>query len=167
MKCLNFGAGEDRRYNWDNADLDNHLGANICFDFNVFPYPIKDNTYDYILANHTLEHLRFPEETINELCRVIKPNGILQINVPHMNSEGAFCLGHINFWNERSFIHLENPDGVNNWKPLSNFKIKILELIIIPSTFGKWIPTKWLRRKVSLMLRGIYNHLEVKMQVLK
>lgn len=82
-----------------------------------------------------------------------------------MNSEGAFCLGHRNFWNETSFLHLENPDG--KWNPIRKGELKILELKIVPSIFGILIPTKWLRRKVSLMLRGVYKHMEVKMQVIK
>lgn len=46
IKRLNFGAGEDIKEGWDNCDLDNHCGANITFNADKFPYPLRSNTYD-------------------------------------------------------------------------------------------------------------------------
>lgn len=168
-KKLNFGAGKDIKEGWDNADYDNHNGANINFDFNVFPYPINNNIYDYILACHVLEHLKEPEKTIHEFSRILKSNGIMEINVPHFNSEGAFCLGHINFWNETSFLHLDNEklEEGDRWQKEVPYKLKVISLVCTSSRIGKFIPTYWLRRKVSLLVRGIYMEIKCKLKVIK
>ena len=164
MKKLNFGSGTDIIEGWDNADLDNHNGANICFDFNKFPYPIKSNTYDYILANHVMEHLEKPEEAIYELARSCKDNGVIEINVPHMNCEGAFALGHINYWTTWSFKLLANPVG---WEKKRDIRLELISLKEVPSRFGKWIYPRWLRRKLSLLVRGIQEEIHVILKVIK
>ena len=58
-KCnrLNLGCGNDYREGWDNADL-YAKKADLRFDFEKAPYPIKDNTYDHIHCSQVLEHLR-------------------------------------------------------------------------------------------------------------
>lgn len=169
IKALNLGSGEDvkksdDKTHWDNLDIVEHNGANIICDLNKFPYPIKDNTYDYIYSNHVLEHLKEPKQTMNEMVRMCKHNGIIEINVPHFNNEGAFCLEHINFWNPVSFIHYAQPIG---WEEQRNFKIKILKLKCKPSSLGKWIYPRVLRRKISLLLRGVYMEIQCKYQVIK
>lgn len=163
MKKLNFGSGEVIKEGWDNADIEKHNGANIIFDFNKFPYPIKDNTYDYILANHVLEHLRYPSETIEEFGRIAKDGCTLEINLPHMNSEGAFNLGHISYWTKASFILLENPVG---WEKPKSYRLRILKLEIIPTWFHKYTP-KWLAFFLSRFLRGVYSEIRCKMRVIK
>lgn len=44
--------------------------------------PFKDNTMDYIVCNHGLEHLDDPTRAITEWKRIIKPNSLLIIIVP-------------------------------------------------------------------------------------
>ncbi len=46
MKKLNFECGDDIREGWDNYDI--RESASMNFDFNEFPYILKDNTYDLI-----------------------------------------------------------------------------------------------------------------------
>ncbi len=44
--------------------------------------PFPDATFDTIISLETLEHLPSPENTINELCRVLKPEGLLIASAP-------------------------------------------------------------------------------------
>ena len=50
--------------------------ADIC------DLPFKDNTYDFILCNHVLEHIPDDKKAMQELYRVLKPNGIAILQVP-------------------------------------------------------------------------------------
>ncbi|MCW3466436.1 class I SAM-dependent methyltransferase [Chitinophaga nivalis] len=43
---------------------------------------IPDNTYDVILCSHVLEYIREDDQAMRELFRVLKPDGIAQIQVP-------------------------------------------------------------------------------------
>lgn len=44
--------------------------------------PLTDNTYDTVILSDVLEHIRRPEQLIQEICRVMKPGGNLILNVP-------------------------------------------------------------------------------------
>ncbi len=44
--------------------------------------PYEDNTFDYILCNHVLEHIPDEQLALSELKRVLKPDGIAFLNVP-------------------------------------------------------------------------------------
>ena len=165
MKQLNFGAGQDIKEGFDNADI--NPPSNLLFDFNKFPYPIEDNTYDYVYSCHVLEHLKDPRRVLEELYRITKPKGIIEIRVPHLNSEGAFSvLGHISYFSEHTFEDLVNPIGKTN---IANKKtdFKILELQSIPTWFGQIFFIPWIRRKVSLTLRGIYTEVIFKVEVVE
>ncbi|MBW7888244.1 MAG: methyltransferase domain-containing protein [Bacteroidetes bacterium] len=49
---------------------------------------ISDNTYDFLLASHVLEHCANPIRVLKEWMRVTKENGMLLLVVPH--KDGTF-----------------------------------------------------------------------------
>ena len=57
---------------------------------------IADNTYDVITMWHVLEHIPDLNECINDLNRIIKPNGTIIIAVPNFKSFDAEFYGK--FW---------------------------------------------------------------------
>ena len=53
--------------------------------------PIKDNTYDFILCNHVLEHVLDDKKAMSELYRVLKKGGTGIFQVPiDMNRKKTF-----------------------------------------------------------------------------
>jgi 2-polyprenyl-3-methyl-5-hydroxy-6-metoxy-1,4-benzoquinol methylase len=59
---------------------------------------LADACLDVILCNSVLEHLTRPQETLNTLCRLLKPGGVLYINVPNWRGKwflefSAYRLG--------------------------------------------------------------------------
>lgn len=44
--------------------------------------PFADNSFDCVTMMAVLEHLNSRQETLNEICRVLKPGGILLMTVP-------------------------------------------------------------------------------------
>ena len=42
----------------------------------------SDEVFDRIIISHTLEHIYYPETFMNELLRVLKPNGVISIALP-------------------------------------------------------------------------------------
>ena len=46
-------------------------------------YKIKDDTYDAILSSHSLEHVANPIKALFEWKRVLKPNGMILLILPH------------------------------------------------------------------------------------
>lgn len=61
---------------------DVHLQFSPDVVFDVHQIPFKDNTFDLILAGQVMEHTIRPWVAVRELERVVKHNGIIQIEVP-------------------------------------------------------------------------------------
>lgn len=59
----------------------------IKHDLNIYPYPIEDNSCDFILFSHVIEHLYSPILALNECFRILKPGGILLLWVPNSDSK--------------------------------------------------------------------------------
>jgi 2-polyprenyl-3-methyl-5-hydroxy-6-metoxy-1,4-benzoquinol methylase len=51
------------------------------------------NSFDVILMNHTLEHLRRPHSIFQKIHSLLNPNGILYVDVPNFLSLSSFLLG--------------------------------------------------------------------------
>jgi SAM-dependent methyltransferase len=45
--------------------------------------PFKDNTVDFVINSHVLEHFWDPIKTLKEWLRVVKPNGYVFLIIPH------------------------------------------------------------------------------------
>jgi SAM-dependent methyltransferase len=113
---LNLGCSDNLRKEFINVD---------CRQFNQAEYDLfhcqnwdlnqlwlwKDSTVDYILAADIIEHLSDHIRTMNEMWRVLKPGGIVDIFVPTTEGRGAFQdPNHKSFWNRNSFFYYTNGD---------------------------------------------------------
>lgn len=68
-----------KNLNYTTTDLNSPLAdvkADIC------NLPFKDNSYDVILCNHVLEHIPNDTKAMQELYRVLKPNGMAILQIP-------------------------------------------------------------------------------------
>ena len=63
---------------------------------NALVLPIKDDTFDVVVATAIIEHVSEPIQLIREAFRVLRKNGILIITSPHPFWEGiATYIGHL------------------------------------------------------------------------
>jgi len=164
MKKLNFGSGNDIKEGWDNVDIQKSPKLTKSFDFDKFPYPLKDNTYDYVLVRQVIEHVLYPDRMLFELHRICKNKGIIRIETAHYTNKGAYNdMQHLHFLNENAFkFFVETRTLINERKNM--FKIK--ELVITPTAIGKFIPN-FLRQKLSLFLNGLNSQIHCTYEVLK
>ena len=74
-------------------------GVDKSCDFESEKLPFEDNSVEEIITVHTLEHVRNLEHIIKECHRILKPQGLLKIWVPHCHSTIAFAeMGHVRFF---------------------------------------------------------------------
>lgn len=78
---LNIGCGKDLKEGYVNLDVVDY-GGNKIHDLNKFPYPFEENTFDEIYASHILEHLDNFHDTVTELYRIAKHDGIIIVYAP-------------------------------------------------------------------------------------
>jgi predicted SAM-dependent methyltransferase len=70
--------------------------------------PFKNKSVDEIICIHTLEHVRNLIPVMKEFHRILKPNGILRIWVPHCFSAIAYGLStHERFFTYETFLQFD------------------------------------------------------------
>lgn len=84
------------------TDLNSPLAdvkADIC------KLPFEDNTYDFILCNHVLEHIPDDTKAMKEIFRVLKPGGTAVLQIPQdLSREKTFEDNSITSKKERAKI---------------------------------------------------------------
>lgn len=100
MAKLNLGCGFDKRDGWVNADSFKECAPDVLMDIETFPWPFEDDSFDHILMKHVLEHVGqgFADFRLvmRELYRVLKPEGTLEIHVPHFK--------HDSYWSDPTHV---------------------------------------------------------------
>lgn len=134
MKKLNVGCGLDVKEGFVNMDIHKFEGVDVVWDLNKTPFPFKDNTFSYVLVQHVLEHLDDVTETMQELWRITKKNGIIDVAVPHFASVNAVKdPTHKNFFALATFQFFEKPEEKHNYYSTTmkmNYKITEKKIIV-------------------------------------
>jgi SAM-dependent methyltransferase len=101
---LNLGCGQrpiDGYINIDVADLP-HVDLVISLEDAELPY--ADNSVDFVLCDHVLEHIDNFIPLVEEIHRVCRAGALVHVTVPYYKYEGAFRdPTHKRFFTERSF----------------------------------------------------------------
>lgn len=166
MLKLNFGCGRKILPGWTNVDIQKGTNVDKSFNFDQYPYPFKDNTFDYVLTDNVLEHLEDPIKVLDELYRICKRGAIIRIIVPYYHCKGAYNdITHQHYFNEDCFDNIVNPHKHYSLKEKHKFKIKKNELI--PTRLGKLIYPKKLRWMTGLVFGEVFKAIDVELIVLK
>lgn len=116
---INLGCGNDIKKGYINIDLFKRKGV-TTHDLNKTPYPFKKNSVDEVLCLQTLEHLNISvPKFMEQIWRILKPNGTIVIEVPHFSSASAYWECHTKFFRYKSF----QPDQTDTYsnKVYQNF----------------------------------------------
>lgn len=83
---LHWGCGPITPYGWVNSDIQPGPGVDIVADILV-GLPIESNSFDYVVAIHVLPEipLRDQQRALQELQRVLKPDGVVRLGLPDMD----------------------------------------------------------------------------------
>jgi predicted SAM-dependent methyltransferase len=87
MTALNIGCGARFHPEWTNLDLAPADLSIRAHDARL-GLPFKENTFDFVYHSHVLEHftLREGSKFLAECFRVLKPEGVLRVAVPDLES---------------------------------------------------------------------------------
>jgi SAM-dependent methyltransferase len=87
---LDVGCGSAKTPGAVGLDLSPDTAADIVHDLDAFPYPIEDSSFDQILLQDVIEHVREPIRVFEELHRVARPAARVQLRTPHFSSVLAY-----------------------------------------------------------------------------
>jgi len=90
---LNLGCGKELKLGFENYDsfpIDKRVKT---IDLNKLPLPFENNSIDYILLNHTYEHLMVNRlDFMREIHRILKIDGVIEIKTPSYNPSVAHTI---------------------------------------------------------------------------
>lgn len=153
MRKLNLGCGNDYKEGWLNCDFNKNVKADKYFDMNKFPYPFPDDKFDKILLDNVLEHFTKDKaiKVLEELHRIAKPYGTIEIYVPHFSGMYAFShLTHFSFYGIGTFTTLEEDEAFSGERYSSaRFSVDKEELMfwhhhLINFKFLSRMPINWM-----------------------
>ena len=123
IKKLHLGCGLAIKPDYVNLDIKKLPGVDIVHDLNKFPYPFKNNEFDFVEMHHVLEHLKEPLRVIEEIWRISKPGAISVIAVPHWSHFTAYSdLTHKNYFSSALFLYYEEKNP-RYYSDRVNFKV--------------------------------------------
>ena len=117
---------------------------------NIHRLPFYNESFDFIICSHVLEHVDYDIKALNEINRVLKKSGIAIIMVPIILMDENFedeeisnslsKYERINRFGQIDHVRTYSPIGFK--KLLNNFHIKILDENISGKNFQKNVVLK-------------------------
>ena len=105
---LNIGCSDAHIAGWINVDI--CPPADQIVDLRE-RWPWEDSTVGHIRAHDIIEHLPDKIHTMNEMWRVLRPDGVADIIVPTTDGPGAWQdPTHCSYWNRNSFPYYTHLD---------------------------------------------------------
>lgn len=101
---LDLGCGSRKRPGFIGLDRTTVPGVDLTWNLELLPLPFRAGSFDVVFASHLLEHVTDLNRMLEEVARVLKPGGLLQITVPWAGDLRAFQdPTHVRFFTLRSF----------------------------------------------------------------
>lgn len=111
---LNMWAWKDILKWYLNTDIIQLPWIDQVYDFEIFPYPFEDNSFDEIYCSHFLEHMSDLTKVMEEFTRIGKNWCQIKIKVPYFASPNAYWdPTHKRSFNTNTFNYF-NPDHYYN-----------------------------------------------------
>jgi len=107
-EILELGCGKYPRKDAMNIDIVDLPGVDKVHDLNVFPWPMNDELFDEVVAQDIIEHVDDTFKAMNEIWRVLKPNGLALIHTTYWKTKGSFTdPQHKHFYTLESFDYFD------------------------------------------------------------
>ena len=144
-----MGCGNRKRNGYIGIDINPNSKADIIHDLNTFPYPFDTSFFDEVYADNVIEHLNDVMRVMEELHRIIKPEGKLIIKVPYFRSRYA-CTDptHKHFFSTESFSYFDPSHPYYALYNYSQFRFKTIKVV-----FDEGLPAGW----ISMAIRHFCN----------
>lgn len=133
---LDVGCGQAKYPGATGIDISPETQADLVVDLNETPYPIESDSFDQILCQDVLEHVRQPLKVLEELHRIGRRGGRVQIRTPHYSSVLAY--------GDPTHEHYFSVMAVRSFeKPLfAHYATARFRLVHVTLDF--WDPLRWL-----------------------
>ena len=139
MYKLNLWCWDDIKQWYINVDIIDLPWVDKIFDFEKFPYPFLDDTFDEVYCCMVMEHIHNLPQMIEEIVRICKNDALIKIVVPYQSSPNLWWdITHLRWFNLNSFswYHPNSLKIKDGWFCVQKQKIHFLS----NKTFMKSVP---------------------------
>lgn len=129
-KILDLGCGKKKYPESVGIDISPESDANVIHDLNVFPYPFKDNEFEYVYSDNVLEHLDDVIKVMEELHRITGNGATIKIVVPYFRSiYSSIDPTHKHCFTSMSFDYFVPEHMFNKLYKYSNAKFRVKKVV--------------------------------------
>ncbi|MFA5060286.1 MAG: methyltransferase domain-containing protein [Candidatus Omnitrophota bacterium] len=142
---------------WAAGYAQNNLSLKNITKGTVHEAHYPDNFFDAIILKDVIEHLRDPRATLLEIRRILKPNGVICVNTPNINSLLSKILKakwwgikqlHLFYFTPASLAKMFEATGFVSLKIRSHARVFTLNYWL--NNFGRYNPAaKWFIKFLS------------------
>lgn len=102
----------------------NRKNKSVDFFYDGKTLPVKDNEFDSLVVSQVLEHVFSPDEFLDEIRRVLKPNGKLLLTVPFVwdEHEEPYDYARYSSFGLKFLLEKHNLKVLHQIKSLNNFR---------------------------------------------
>jgi len=131
-KIVDLGCGANKYPGSIGIDRLKLKGVDIVRDVESSPLPLKDNSFDKVVAYNFLEHLEDTSRVFKEVYRILKVGGIFHFEVPHYSSVDMFTdPTHKSFFSYRSVEYYVKGHKLNEFKYFPDIRFEIINREIL------------------------------------
>jgi SAM-dependent methyltransferase len=146
---IDLGCGKSKKEEYIGLECGKLAGVDIICNLNEGLH-LKDNSVDRVHSSHNLEHLNDPLFMLEEIHRVLKKGGIVEIIVPHWSWYGSHTFMHKAYFHSKDFDFFEK-DNPFNYYTKASFKILSKRI-----RYGKG-RHKWWAKPICRLIDQILN----------
>lgn len=183
---LNLACGKDirpRAEGWTNMDVVALPGVDVVQSATNLPWPFPDDRFGHVLVSHYLEHVphdlhngRHTDgflQVLEEIHRVLRPGGTLEVFVPHWDSAWTWRdPTHTRAVHPDNFLYVSD-DSQHGYYTTARFRLRLQEvtrrsapwpgaLRMGPSRLGVWehvaVRAPWVLRPFRSALHPLEMH---------
>jgi SAM-dependent methyltransferase len=109
-RLLDVGCGSKKHPGAVGIDLSPETDADVVHDLEVLPWPLDDDSFDEVLLQDVIEHLRDPYAVFAEIHRIARPRARVRLRTPHFSSALAYSdPTHVHYFSAAAIRALAEP----------------------------------------------------------
>jgi uncharacterized protein YbaR (Trm112 family) len=166
MNILDLGCGTAKVSGAVGLDVIPLPGVDVLVDLKERPYPFPANTFDAVYLNDVIEHIPDTIATMEEIHRLLRPDGRVYIRVVNWNSHyTAMDPTHVRAFTEHSFDFFGKRQG------RSYYSAARFDVLKVDKQYNarvlRWIPSQRSLDFLSQYLNNILEGLHFELRAVK
>jgi SAM-dependent methyltransferase len=90
VQVLDIGCGPNKTPNAIGIDRHPYPGVDVVCNLDITPWPLRDNSFEKIVARQIIEHVESIPDFMREVHRIAKDGALVVIETPHYSSNDSW-----------------------------------------------------------------------------